>query len=140
MKTGYWNYIEQVRYTVVLVRLKSVEKPHMHWQNAFAGQQRQALQVFYFTITGECKTFLIDNEDGSGLFKAEGRGGPDYMSRHIELENCELLHELEESLWNRYDEQRRRKIDEQIDSWQKEHYPEDFEKLQALKAAILRMP
>lgn len=136
LKNGFWNYTQAVKYHVILVKLLPVAEPKMHWQNAFTGQQRQALQVFYFAPAGECKTFLIDNEDGSGLLKAEGRGGPEYMSRHIQLENIEILHELDECLWNKYDPHRRRKIDEQIDEWCKKNHPEEFEQLQLLKAAL----
>jgi hypothetical protein len=140
MKNGFWNYTEPITYRVILVNIRQVIHPPMHWQNAFVGKQRQAVQVYYFDHMGECKTFLLDNEDGSGILKIEKGGGPDSMSRHIPLECADVINEFTDTgLWKMYNEEKRRQIDREVDQWSATNYPEDHARIQALKDTIIQM-
>lgn len=129
MKQAFWNYSESILFRVVEIKLHHVDKPILHWQNAFAGDVIQAIEV-----THGKHTFLIDNRDGSGLRKIEGRGGPQYMSRHIAAH--EFVREVhDENEWIQYDKQKVIQIDHVTDKWAKSNHPEEFEKLVALRNA-----
>jgi hypothetical protein len=133
MKQGKWNYIEDITYRVVNVRLLPVSDPKMHWQNAFAGEIIQAVEV-----TGRGESFLISNQDGSGLRKIHRGGGPDSGSWHIA--DHELLDEVtDESLWFSYDPALWDAIERKSDAWSAKHFPEEHKRSQALKASILLM-
>jgi hypothetical protein len=126
MKRAFWNYSEPVLFRVVEIKLHSVEKPILHWQNAFAGDVIQAIEV-----THGKHTFLIDNQDGSGLHKIEGRGGPQYSSRHVA--GYDFIREVhDESEWIEYDKFKVILIDQATDRWARSNHPEEFEKLVAL--------
>jgi hypothetical protein len=129
MKKGFWNYTEEIEYTVVLVKILPVEKPPMHWQNAFVGQERQAVKVSYKDYS-----FLIDNADGSGLKKIAARGGPD--SYHASIEANEFIRDLPESEWQQFDKFKFDRYRFLSDAWQKEKYPEEYKKIQALKEGL----
>lgn len=129
MKEAFWNYSEPVTFRVVEVTLHSVDKPILHWQNAFAGDVIQAVEV-----THGKHVFLIDNRDGSALHKIEGRGGPQYMSRHIA--GHELIREVhDENEWIQYDKYKVISIDQATDRWAKSNHPAEFERLVSLRNA-----
>lgn len=130
-KNGFWNYTEPVTYRVVLVKLAAVEKPPLSWQNAFAGQTRQAVEITY---KGQ-PHFYIDNGDGQGLLKAENRGGPEYGSRHLHDGAFEIVAEVDEAQWQKYDNVKYWETEFSVQAWQKTNHPEEFQKLQDLKEA-----
>jgi len=131
MKKGFWNYTEPTEYRVVLVRLAAVADPPLAWQNAFAGQTRQAVEV----TDQKGYKFYIDNGDGSGLDKAESRGGPGQMSRHIQPGAFEIVAQVDEAQWQRLDAQLWRDTDAAVEAWQKANHPQEYERLQALREA-----
>lgn len=131
MKNGFWNYTEPVTYRVVLVKLFPVKTPPLHWQNAFAGHTRQAVEINY----PEQAPFYIDNGDGQGLLKAESRGGPECGSRHIQGGAFEIVAEVDEGQWQHLEGGLYRETQAAIDNWQKETHPEEWQKMQDLKAA-----
>lgn len=135
MKKGFWNYTEPVTYRVVLVKLLAVDQPRMHWQNALAGEERQAVEITQHAEQGDCGNyvFLIDNGDGSGLLKLEAGGGPGSMHRSVQ--NFELIGEVTETEWQQWDPQLCKLTDLRVEAWQAENYPEDFAKLKALQAS-----
>lgn len=131
MKKGFWNYIEPVEYRVILVRLLPVKAPLLHWQNAFAGHCRQAVEIAY----PDKPSFYIDNGDGQGLFKVESRGGPECGSRHIQPGAFEIISHVDESQWQQLEGGLYRETEATIDNWQKETHPEEWKKMQQLKQA-----
>ncbi len=131
MKTGFWNYTEPVEYRVVLVKLMPVKEPKLHWQNAFAGVTRQAVEINY---KGQLP-FYIDNGDGQGLLKAESRGGPECGSRHIQGGAFEIVAVVDESQWQHLEGSLYRETEEAIEKWQRETHPAEWEKVQQIKAA-----
>lgn len=131
MKNGFWNYTEPVTYRVVLVKLFTVEKPPLSWQNAFAGQTRQAVEICYKDQT----PFYIDNGDGLGMFKMEGRGGPQYSSRHIQAGAFEIVAQVEVSQWQAMDRKKYLHTELTIETWQKDNHPAEWQKMQDFKQA-----
>lgn len=129
MKKGKWNYTEEIEYTVLLVKLLPVEKPPMHWQNAFAGEERQVVK-----ITHGDYSFYIDNEDGSGLHKISRGGGPDSYSAHIE--GFDIIRDLPEQEWNQWDIEKHDEFRKKSDAWAAKHFPEEHKKVQALKTGL----
>jgi hypothetical protein len=140
MKDGFWNYTEPIKYRVVYVQLFPVKEPVLHWQNAFVGEIHQAVQVYHFRPDGECRPFLISNQDGSGIKKMEKGGGPDSQSWHIVLEACVIGNEVPEPLWNTWSEFATAHMEGIVEQWQEENYPEQFKRLQALKQTIKNFP
>lgn len=136
MKTGKWNYTEDIEFDVILVRLHQVKEPPMHWQNAFAGQERQVVRIKY-NSNGVAKFFYIDNQDGSGIQKIIAGGGPGSYSAHVE--RFDIIRELPESEWQVWDPHLHRIYRNACDDWQKEHYPEEFERMEGLRITILQM-
>lgn len=137
MKQGFWNYTEPVTYRVVLVELFPVKEPPMHWQNAFAGQKRQAVEISYKGKT----PFYIDNGDGSGLLKMEERGGPGSMSRHVSEHNFTIVNYfIPEAGWQRWDPEKCKADEETVATWQKTHFPAEFERVEALRKSWADSP
>lgn len=108
---------------MVLVRLLPVKQPVLHWQNAFAGHTRQAVAVEY----ADKPPFYLDNGDGQGLFKVEGRGGPEYGSRHLQPGAFEIVAQVDESQWQKYDARLLRETEESVEKWGKEMHPEEWQ-------------
>jgi len=133
MKSGNWNYTENIQYTVVLVKLLPVAQPPMHWQNCFAGQDRQVVKV----VCKDGYTFYMDNQDGSGLLKISKKGGPD--SYHASINEHEFIRELNENEWQQFDLLLHKKHRQECDDWQKKNFPNDYKKIEALKQSILDM-
>jgi hypothetical protein len=131
MKNGFWNYTEPVTYRVVLVKLGFVRSPPLHWQNAYEGQTRQAVEINY---KGQAP-FYIDNGDGQGLLKAESRGGPECGSRHLQSGAFEVVGEVDEAQWQHLEGGLFRETEAAIDTWQKENYPKEWQKKKDLQAA-----
>lgn len=131
MKNGFWNYTEPVQYRVVLVKIMAVEKPPLSWQNAFAGKTRQVVEINY---KGQ-PPFYIDNGDGQGLFKAESRGGPECSSRHIQGGAFEIVAQVDEGQWQKFDTQLFYTTEAAIEDWQRINHPGEWQKMQELKAA-----
>jgi len=131
MKKGKWNYTQDILFQVVNVVLGPAESIPLHWQNAFQGETIQAVLIRDFAGY----EFLIDNEDGSGLLKISRGGGPDSYSAHIDGK-FEIGCTVPEEKWNQWDEHVSFLRREFVDAWREEHYPEEFRKLQALKASI----
>lgn len=129
MKPGKWNYTEDIEYTVVLVKILQAQHTPMHWQNAFVGEHRQAVQIHHGS-----HRFWIDNQDGSGLQKIACGGGPGSYSAH--LAEFEFIRELPESEWQQWDPLLHRKHREVVAAWQKEHFPEEFERMEGLRKII----
>ena len=129
MKNGFWNYTEPVTYRIVLVKLLPVKQPVLHWQNAFAGQTRQAVEINY---EGQLP-FYIDNGDGQGLFKVESRGGPEHGSRHIQGGAFEIVAQVDEAQWNRITAGAYLESEKTIQDWQKTNYPAEYQRVQELK-------
>jgi len=69
MKKGKWNYIEDILYTVVLVRLHEVEGTPLHWQNVFAGQERQVVEVMHNKPDGSEYVFTSTIKMGQASLK-----------------------------------------------------------------------
>lgn len=132
MKNGKWNYSENIIYRVVLVKLHRVTEPPAHWQNAFEGQERQAVEI---TKADESYSFWIDNADGSGLSKVEAGGGPGSMSRHFIPAAFEIIKEIPEAEWQTWAPHICKATDAAVEEWQKTNVPEAWEKIQALKQA-----
>lgn len=130
MKTGKWNYTEDITYRVVNVRLAAVPEHPMYWQNAFAGETVQAVE-----ITAGKHSWLIDNSDGSGLRKIERGGGPDSYSAHIDV--CfEVLDEVPEAKWNAYDVEAHKSRHALVEAYQQKADPVEYEKLRAMKESF----
>lgn len=124
--TGKWNYTEDIEYKVILIRLEeNIQQPY-HWQNAFAGEKRQAVYVKY-----GAHTFLIDNEDGSGLYKIAHGGGPDMYSAHIA--EYHYISDVPESMWIAYSKEKCQFHQRQYDIWMKAHHPEELKKIVAMR-------
>lgn len=134
MKKGFWNYTEEIEYTVILVKLLKQLSPPLHWQNAFEGQERQVVAITCKRTDGSKEQFWIDNEDGSGLRKIEKGGGPDSYSAH--LGSFEFIRELPESEWQEYSPLIHKLQREICDNWQRTNYPEDFKRMEALRKMI----
>lgn len=134
MKQGKWNYTEDIEYDVILVRLHEAKEPKTHWQNAFAGQERQVVRVAYEDKFGKQKRFFIDNQDGSGLRKIDRGGSPD--SYHASIDGFDLIRELPESEWQRWDPALHQKSQADADEWMKKNYPEDYEQMLSLRSYI----
>lgn len=130
MKKGKWNYTEDILYKVVMVRILAEPATPMHWQNAFVGEDRQAVLVQY----DNQEPFLIDNQDGSGLLKIAKGGGPDSYSAHIE--SHELLHDVPELEWYQYDRAQHLIQRGLVDVWQQENFPEEYERMTKLKEML----
>jgi hypothetical protein len=128
MKKGFWNYTQPINYTVCLVKILPVENPVGHWQNAFIGEERQAVLIYH-----QDYEFLIDNSDGYGLKKIYAGGGPDSYSAH--LSNYEILGPIPESEWNQPDEKRHRENQKKVDAWLEQQNGEEFKKIKALREA-----
>lgn len=133
MRKGFWNYSEPVEYRFIMVKLLPVKEPPMHWQNAFAYEHRQVMEVVH-----NGKSFYLDNQDGSGRLKILAGGGPGSMSRHVEAH--ELIGLVPDGQEVKYDPERRRIEDEKIEAWQKKSFPAEYEKVQALKMAWTNSP
>lgn len=129
MKEEFWNYSEPIEYQVILVELHLVRNPPLHWQNAFAGEQRQVVEV----RCGGQKTFLIDNADGSGFKKIAARGGPDSMSRYVG--GFKFIAPVEDGQIQQWNPEKCKEIDAMVEKWQQANYPEEYKKLQAAKSA-----
>lgn len=129
MKKGKWNYTEDIEFMVVVVKPKAVAEPKMHWQNAFIGEERQAVEVIH-----NGRSFFIDNKDGSGLRKIERGGGPD--SYHASIEDFEFVKVLPENEWQQWDEKKHDQERWIAQSWQKATYPEEFAKIEALRKSF----
>lgn len=132
MKNGFWNYTEPVTYRVVLVKLHAVKNPPLHWQNAFVGTMRQAVEIEWRDTATK---FYIDNGDGQGLFKAENRGGPEFGHRDLQPGAFEIVANVYYSQWNRLTAGLYLETEKQIEDWQKTNHPQEWEKMQALKNA-----
>lgn len=132
MKNGFWNYTEPVTYRVVLVKLMPVKEPVLHWQNAFAGHTRQAVEIEGADTSVK---FYIDNGDGQGLFKAENRGGPEYGSRHLQPGAFEIVAQVDEAQWQQINAGLYLETETAVEKWQKETHPTEWQKVQDLKAA-----
>ena len=131
MKKGKWNYTEDINYKVILVRLQAVEEKPMYWQNAFAGELRQVVEVT--TEKGDY-TFHIDNADGSGLLKILKGGGPDSYSAHVS--GFTFIKELPENEWQLPDQLLWETNQQRVEDWQRTNYPEEFKRMEALKKTI----
>jgi hypothetical protein len=130
---GKWNYTEPIDYRVIVVRLLPVPGTPLHWQNVFAGEHRQVVEI---THSDGC-VFMIDNADGSGLLKIKNGGGPDSMSRHVE--GCEFIGLVPDDQAQQFNEIKCRAIDMQVDTWQQERYPEEWKRLESLRKAAQGM-
>ena len=133
MRKGFWNYSEPVVYRFIVVKLLPVADQSMHWQNAFAYEKRQVLEVVHGG-----RSFFIDNQDGSGRHKILAGGGPDSMNRHVA--GHEFVSEVPDGQEEKYDHARRKIEDEKIEAWQKKHFPAQYEKVLAMKAAWASSP
>jgi hypothetical protein len=80
------------------------------------------------------RTFLIDNMDGSGLRKIAAGGGPDSMSRHIDA--SEFVGLVPDESAQQWSPEKCKLIDEAVDKWQKENYPEEHKRLEGLRASL----
>lgn len=127
MKKGNWNYTEPILYTVVQVLIGEVDSKPMHWQNAFAGELRQAVKI----SAENGYTFYIDNEDGSGLLKIQRGGGPDSYSAHLDV-HFKVIRELPEIEWQHFDLEKHKAKINSVDLYQQEKNPIEFERLQSL--------
>lgn len=123
---GYWNGLPAQITCCIIEIIPAPDKPMM-WFNAFAGQERQVVE-----ITQDGTTFIIDNQHGEGFFKVTtGMGSPGYGSSHFE--EFRLVQYTEPAFWNRTLDPlqlaRERKL---IEEYQERTNPEEFKKVQAL--------
>lgn len=135
MKKGKWNYSEDIEYRVILVKLHHVSDPKMHWQNAFVGEERQVVEISTKTANG-IYVFLIDNNDGYGLLKISRGGGPDSFSAHVDG-GFDFVKELPENEWQQTSKVLHDRDRAIVNEWQKTNFPDEFEKLEALRNAII---
>lgn len=131
MKKGFWNYTEPIIYTVILAKIKKVDDPPLHWQNAFVGEERQIVEIMH-----ENDCFYIDNGDGSGLKKIAEGGG--FRSYHASVDNFDLIRELPEDEWQQPDPVKREEDKRKVEAWQRENYPEHFRQLERLMKSFKR--
>lgn len=139
MKKGKWNYTENIDYRVVIVRIEATPNK-MHWQNAFMGEMREVVEIISRRPRETPYTFYIDNADGSGLLKIARGGGPDSMSRHLDVENIYVQSAVDPDKWQHWDVGKCLAIDQEVDEYQKKADPEKYAELEALKAAWLVSP
>lgn len=135
MKNGFWNYTEPILYTVILVRIKKVDDPPLHWQNAFEDEERQVVVIVPEKITDDDR-FYIDNGDGSGLQKIAEGGG--FRSYHASVSDFEYIRELPEDEWQQPDPVKREEHKKKVEAWQRENYPEHFRQLDRLRKSFKR--
>jgi hypothetical protein len=145
MKNGFWNYTQPITYRHVLVRILPVSAPGLHWQNAFAGKEIEALEIAYEPETIHLDPmpekvdryiFYIDNQDGLGILKIQRGGGPDSGSRHISVDSMEILRELSDvEATHAFSPSHHLEVEHKIDHWQKTNHPAEYQKLKALRAA-----
>jgi hypothetical protein len=111
-----WNYLPATA-RVVYVMIHEVEKPPFHWQNAFVGERRQAIEV-----TQDGYSFMIDNNDGMGWAKLLRGGGPDSDSKHLLA--CTILEECPQNqIILKQIIERTREYNEQYHVWFKKKDP-----------------
>lgn len=127
---GYWNYTEEITYRVIVVRLLEIPDKPLWWQNVYAGEHRQVVEV---TSKGG-HVFLIDNADGSGLAKIAAGGGP--HSPHRSIDGHEFVGLVPDDMAQQWSLEKCLAIEAHIDNWQRERYPEEWERLQGLRKTI----
>lgn len=122
----FWNG-QPATCCVVNVFVHSVKQPKAHWQNAFAGDLRQAL-----IIEQDGVDFMIDNAAGDGWLKVtEGRGTPHYGSKHISA--CTVINEVDPLFVNKvYNQEIYSLHAKEFKEWYKKTHPNDFKRYQEL--------
>lgn len=137
MKTGYWNGEPTANYEGISYEVSAVEKPPLHWQNAFVGTRRQGLR-----ITFQDQTWIIDNEHGDGHYKLnEGKGM--WTAGHKSVVDPKNIMPLDDCEIRQLDALgRRTMLKEEVtyDEWASKAHPTEFARLQALRASAPKMP
>jgi hypothetical protein len=130
MLTGYWNGDKSANFIGVIYKVDKAPTPTW-WQNRVVGTERQGLMITYAN-----QTWLIDNECGDGYYKlTEGLGS--WRCGHKSLADYTIVREIpDEEIIMQYNEEKLAEETRLHDEWMEQNYPEDFKKLQALKASI----
>jgi hypothetical protein len=130
MLTGYWNGDKSANFIGVIYKVDKAPTPTW-WQNRIVGTQRQGLMITYAN-----QTWLIDNECGDGYYKlTEGLGS--WRCGHKSLADYTIVKEIpDEQINKEYNGEKLAEESRLHDEWMEQNYPEDFKRLQALKASI----
>lgn len=130
MLTGYWNGDKSANFIGVIYKVDKASTPTW-WQNRIVGTERQGLIITYAN-----QTWLIDNECGDGYYKlTEGLGS--WRCGHKSLADYTIVKEIpDEEIITQYNEEKLAEESRLHDEWMEQNYPEDFKRLQALKASI----
>lgn len=134
-KVGYWNGIKTAKYTACIVLITENKEYPMHWYNAFAGQELQAIE---FSQDGQ--TVVISNHDGSAYSKLTvGMGSP--RAGHYSIhDGCPIVRYIPEiEMITVMDRQEIAKTKKTIEDYQKNADPVGFERLQKLMAMMPKM-
>lgn len=133
MIKGFWNYTEPVTFTGITYEVTFDKEHPLYWQNAFAGQRRQALQVVAREGT---ETFIIDNENGQGYYKImSGKGSPGFGHKSI-FNPANILEISDEDIFKKYDHAGVLIEERLINEHAEKANPEEYRKLQSLKSSI----
>jgi len=132
-KTGYYWNGKPCKATFYKAMIVKDEKP-LYWGNAFAGQQRQVVEVSVYSRL----PFYLDNEDGTGLHMIrEMKGNPNAFRRGV---IAPILLSIEQP--NEPNNDKYRETEAVILQWLKDNHPEYYlkslEKMEAMKKAFQR--
>lgn len=126
---GFWNG-EPATFRGVTYELVEAPQP-LWWQNCHVGQRRQGLEM-----TQGSETWIIDNEYGDGYYKVTiGMGSPrcGHKSVHNPI-NVEPIPDTD--IRTVYDAEGLAIEATEHDDWMREKNPEEFERMQRLKAGL----
>lgn len=130
MLTGYWNGDKSATFIGVIYKVDKAPTPTW-WQNRVVGTERQGLVITYAN-----QTWLIDNECGDGYYKLT-QGFGMWQCGHKSLADYTIVKEVpDEEIITEYNSEKLAEESQLHDEWMEQNYPEDFKRLQALKASI----
>jgi hypothetical protein len=126
----FWNGLP-AHCMVINILVHSVKEPKAHWQNAFAGELRQAI-----VIEQNGYSFTIDNEHGEGWHKATVEMGSPSASSHHLLGYTTISEVKEEHIRREYNRSAQLIMHETYEGWVKVTFPDVHKKMVALKSGL----
>jgi hypothetical protein len=127
---GYWNGEPSATFTACIVKLNGDAAHPLWWHNAFAGTERQAIEITY---GGE--TWCIENQNGTGFYKVTtGMGSPG--CGHFSLSGHEVVRYIPKGeMITVIDKDLIAREEAIVNEYQKGKDPIEYERLQSIRAA-----
>ena len=124
---GYWNG-EKALFQACIVRLLQDDEKPLWWQNAYVGQEIQAIEISY-----SGSTWRISNMNGTGYYKVtEGQGSP--QCGHASLGKHEFVKYISPAeMTTKLDMEGIAAHNKIVEDFQRTKDPVQFEKIQSLK-------